>query len=249
MSAACFWASPARRSRCTCCRQASTAALMAASSVFQRSSWKVFQDTAMVLPRQNSARRCAEHQAGGEDGLHDCSTIHRKLPLPMALCRGLVGLSLFKPANGREVDVISTLKIILIRREPAVKLANSQKVAPEREQNRRKGGTDEKDAGRDAGRAPGRLSNVGVPAAAAPGQGSADVLHPGTGDSRTGAAYTDLLARSRAALSLISASPPIPPWHSGSDKLETLRASCRAHRPSNARPAKSMMTPSSCTPP
>ena len=50
MSAACFWAEPWASVEMYLSPAASTTALIAASSVFQRSSWKVFQETAIVLP-------------------------------------------------------------------------------------------------------------------------------------------------------------------------------------------------------
>ena len=49
MSAACFCAEPCASVEMYLSPAASTTALIAASSVFQRSSWNVFQDTAMVL--------------------------------------------------------------------------------------------------------------------------------------------------------------------------------------------------------
>jgi hypothetical protein len=50
MSVSCLAAEPCASVEMYLLPAASTTALIAASSVFQRSSWKVFQETAMVLP-------------------------------------------------------------------------------------------------------------------------------------------------------------------------------------------------------
>ena len=57
MSAACFCAEPCASVEMYLSPAASTTALIAASSVFQRSSWKVFQDTAIVLPSAIAEKR------------------------------------------------------------------------------------------------------------------------------------------------------------------------------------------------